>query len=119
MVKDLRKLKQQRLNIIQGKNGNCLTEDDIMQNWREYCSNLYNYENRRDPYVTKNEESSNDDGAPIFREVETAIKTMKNAKMTGIGTIPAELINNGGASVIDIVRIICNKIQQTGEWSTL
>ena len=48
--------------------------------------------------------------------VEAAVKSLKKGKSQGIGNIPGELVQAGGAAVIGALRKICNKIWQTGEW---
>ena len=45
LVKDLTSEKQGRSSTIQDKSGKCLTEEkEILSRWKEYCSELYNYE---------------------------------------------------------------------------
>ena len=44
LVKDLTTEKQGKSTTIQGKSGKCLTEEnEILNRWIEYCSDLYNY----------------------------------------------------------------------------
>ena len=43
---------------------------------------------------------------------------MKKGKSAGVGNIPADLVQAGGEYVITAVMTICNKVWQTGEWST-
>ena len=119
-VNDLTKSKQARVNTIQDKAGNCLTEEDaVLKRWTEYCSDLYNYQTQGDPNVTSCHESTNDDDFPILREeVEAAISSLKSGKAAGVDNIPAELIKHGGESVVAMLLRICNKIWQTGEWPT-
>ena len=52
LVKDLTTEKQGKFTVIQDKLGKCLTEEnEILNRWREYCSDLYNYETVGDPIV--------------------------------------------------------------------
>ena len=45
LVKDRKKEKQGKTTTIQDKSGKCLTEEnEILNRWTEYCSDLYNYE---------------------------------------------------------------------------
>ncbi|XP_068213304.1 uncharacterized protein [Palaemon carinicauda] len=116
IVKVLTKPKQARVSTIQDKAGNCLTEEDILKRWTEYCSDLYNYQTNGDPNVTSCHKSSNDDDFPVLREeVEEAIRSLKPGKAAGVDNIPAELIKHGGETVTDILTSICNIIWQTGE----
>ena len=63
--------------------------------------------------------STNDDDFPIIKEeMESAIRALTDVKAALVDNIPAELIKNGGESVIELLTKICNKIWQTGEWPT-
>ena len=49
LVKDLTSEKQGRSSTIQDKSGKCLTEEkEILSRWTEYCSELYNYESKKE-----------------------------------------------------------------------
>ena len=62
---------------------------------------------------------TNNDSYPILREeVETALKSLKPGKSSGVDNIQVELIHAGGETMIDALLNICNKIWQTGEWPT-
>ena len=119
-MKDLTSSKQGRTTTIQDKNGKRLTEDkDILNRWTEYCSELYNHKAKGDPEVLKHPPVTNTDSHPILREeVEAAVKSLKPGKIAGVDNIPAELLQAGGETMIDVLLNICNKIWQTGEWPT-
>ena len=52
LVKDLTTEKHGKSTTIQDKSGKCLTEEnEILNRWTEYCSDLYNYETDGDPIV--------------------------------------------------------------------
>ena len=56
----------------------------------------------------------------IFREkVEIAVASLKKGKYAGVDNIPAELVQAGGETMIDVLTEICNRIWRTGEWPTL
>ena len=118
LVKDLTSSKQGRSTTIQDKNRKCLTEDkDILNRWTEYCSELYNHKAKGDPEVLKHPPVTNIDSHPIlWEEVEAAVKSLKPGKSAGVDNIPAELLQAGGETMIDVLLNICNKIWQTGEW---
>ena len=120
VVKDLTQVKTTKVNTIQDKNGNTITEEkEIIQRWTEYCSELYNHQSRGDLTLLDVPESNNEDDYPILREeVESAIKSLKCGKSAGVDNVPAELLKHGGEATIDILTAICNKIWQTGEWPT-
>ena len=70
-----------------------------------------------DPEVLKHTPVTNVDNHPILREeVEAAVKSLKPGKSAGVDNIPAELLQAGGETMIDVLPNICNKIWQTGEW---
>ena len=120
LVKDLTSSKQGRTTTIQDKNGKRLTEDrDILNRWTEYCSELYNHKAKGDPEVLKHPPVTKRVSHPILREeIEAAVKSLKPGKSAGVDNIPAELLQAGGETMIDVLLNICNKIWQTGEWPT-
>ena len=58
-----------------------------------------------------------EDLQPILREeVEIALASLKKGKSAGDDNIPAELVQAGGETMIDVLTEICNRIWRTGEW---
>ena len=52
---------------------------------------------------------------PILREeVEIAVASLKKGKSAGVDNIPAELVQAGGETMIDVLTEICNRIWRTG-----
>ena len=120
LVKDLTTEKQDKSTTIQDKSGKCVTEEnEILNRWTEYCSDLYNYETDGDPTVLDCPQIPDEEHHPILREeVEAAVKALKMGKSAGVDNIPAELVQAGGEVMIDILTAICNKVWKTGEWPT-
>ena len=120
LVKDLTSEKQGRSSTIQDKSGKCLTEEkEILSRWTEYCSELYNYESCGDNAVLDCSQPPEEDLQPILREeVEIAVASLKKGKSAGVDNIPAELVQAGGETMIDVLTEICNRIWRTGEWPT-
>ena len=120
LVKDLTSEKQGRSSTIQDKSGKCLTEEkEILSRWTEYCSELYNYESCGDNAVLDCSHPPEEDLQPILREeVEIAVASLKKGKSAGVDNIPAELVQAGGETMIDVLTEICNRIWRTGEWPT-
>ena len=54
----------------------------------------------------------------LFEEVEIAVASLKKRKSAGVDNIPAELVQAGGETMIDVLTEICNRIWRTGEWPT-
>ena len=111
-VKELTSSKQGRTTTIQYKAGKCLTEEqDILKRWTEYCSELYTHTTTGDPKVLDVPPPTNNDSYLILRgDVESAVKSPKKGKSTGVDNIPSELVQAGGEAMIDMLLIICNKI---------
>ena len=120
LVKDLTTEKQGKFTNIQDKSGKCLTEEnEILNRWTEYCSDLYNYETDGDQTVFDCPQIPDEEHHPILREeVEAAVKALKMGKSAGVDNIPAEWVQAGGEAMIDILTAIYNKIWKTGEWPT-
>ena len=88
--------------------------------WTEYSSELYNHKTNEDPSALNCPQTDTEDDHPILRkEVEAAVQSLQKGKSAGVDNIPAELVQAGGEDVITAPTLICNKIWQTGEWSTL
>ena len=119
LVKDLTTEKQGK-STTKTSREKCRTEEnEILNRWTEYCSDLYNYETDGDPIVLDCPQISDEEHHPILREeVEAAVKALKMGKSAGVDNIPAELVQAGGEAMIDILTAICNKIWKTGEWPT-
>ena len=121
LVKDLTTEKQGKSTTIKDKSGKCLTEENaILNRWTEYCSDLYNYEtDDGDPIVLDCPQIPDEEHYPILRDkVEAAVRALKVGKSAGVESIPAELVQAGGESMLDILNSNCNMIWKTGEWPT-
>ena len=120
LVKDLTSKKQGRSSTIQDKSGKRLTEEqEILNRWTEYCSELYNYESCGDNVVLDCSQPQEEDLQPILREeVEIAVASLKKRKSAGVDNISAELVQASGKTMIDVLKDMCNIIRRTGEWPT-
>ena len=109
-----------RTSTIQDKSGKCLTEEkEILSRWTEYCSELYYNESCGDNAVLDCSQPPEEDLQPILREeVEIAVASLKRGKSAGVDNIPAELVQAGGETMIDVLTEICNRIWITGDWPT-
>ena len=74
LVKDLTPEKQGKSTTVQDNSGKCLTEENEMLNWwTEYRSDLYNYETNGDPIVLDCPQIPDEEHHPIlWEEVEAA-----------------------------------------------
>ena len=119
-MKDLTSEKQGRSSTIQDKSGKYLNEEtDILSSWTEHCSELYNYESCGVNAVLDCSHPP-EDLQPILSEVvEIAVASLKRGKSAGVDNLPAELVQAGGETMVDVLTDICNRIWRTGEWPTL
>ena len=119
-MKDLPTIELERAITVQDCSGKCLTkEQEILNRWTEYCTELYNHKASGDPLVLNCPQTDTEDDHPILRrEVEAAVQALKKGKSDGVNNIPAELVQAGGEDVITVFTTTCNKIWQTGEWPT-
>ena len=79
LVKDVTTEKQGKSTTIQYKSEKCLKEEnEILNRWTEYCSDLYNYETDGDPIVLDCPQIPDKEYYPILREeVEAAVNALK------------------------------------------
>ena len=103
VMKDLTQQRQSRASTVQDKQGKCLTEEqEIIDRWTEYCSELYNHQINADPSGLTCQESAYYDDHPILsEEVEAGTRALKNGKAAGVDNISAGLIKHGGETVPD------------------
>ena len=52
------------------------------------------------------------------RNFKIAVASLKKGKSAGVDNIPAELVQAGGETMINVLTEICNRIWRTGEWPT-
>ena len=73
-------VKRNRVNLQPYKTsqGSVSEENEILNRWREYCSDLYNYETDGHPIVLDCPQIPEEKHHPILREeVEAAVKALK------------------------------------------
>ena len=91
LVKELTTVKQGKATTVQDRSGKCFTEEQqILNRWTEYCSELYNYKANDYPSVLNCPKTDIKDDHPILhREVEAAVQSLKPGKSAGVDNIPA------------------------------
>ena len=93
-MKDLTTVKQGKATAVHNCSGKCLTEEqEILNRWTEYCTELYNHKANGDPSVLDCPQTDTEDNHPILRKkkVEAAVQPLKKWKSAGVNNIPAEL----------------------------
>ena len=115
LVKDLTTEKLGKSTTMQDMSRKCLTEEnEILNRWTEYCSDLYNYETEGNPIVLDCPQIPDEEHHTILQEeVEAAVKALKMGQSAGVDNIPTELVQAGGEAMTDILTIIRNKIWKT------
>ena len=105
LVKDLTTEIHGKSTTIQGESGKCLTaENEILNRWTEYCSDLHNYVTDGDPIVLDCPQIQDEEHHTILREeVEAAVKALKMGKSAGGDNIPVEIVQAGGEAMISIL----------------
>ena len=82
-----------------------------LNQWTEYCSELYNNNPSGDPSVLNCAQTDTEDDHPILcKEVEAAVQSLKKGKSAGVDNIPAGMVQAGREDVITVLTTICNKI---------
>ena len=116
MVNDLTKKKLFKVDIIQDKYGTKLREREMLGTDGQNILHNYTLSNQEET----NSVETNEDNYLILREaIEAAVRSLKKCKSAGIDNIPAELLICGGEQVIDILKVICDKIWHTGKWQQI
>ena len=85
VVKDVMREKKGRINTIQDKSGECLTEErEVINGWTEYCTELCNSQTKGNSAVLDYPMNTEDDNFPILcEEVEAAFKSLKKGNKLG------------------------------------
>ena len=82
-----------------------------LNQWTEYCSELYNNNPSGDPSVLNCAQTDTEDDHPILcKEVEAAVQSLKKGKSAGVDNIPAGMVQAGREDVITVLTTICSKI---------
>jgi len=103
---------QPRLHCIQSASGeNVTNREGIAERWREYCEDLYNDREIKEP-----EQRFEREPPPLKSEVVRAIGKIASGESAGPDNVPAELFKLGGETVTEKMYRICVALWETGEW---
>ena len=72
----------------------CEEEEEILNRWTEYCTELYNHNSNGVLDCPKAD--AEDDHPILHKEVEAVLQSLKKGKSAGVDNIPTELVQAGG-----------------------
>ena len=114
-LKALTKSQQHKSAVIEDSSGNILTESTaVLNQWTEYCSDLYNYELHPDSSLLQSNQTPTQEAESLSvlrEEVEEAVRNPKAGKSPGGDNIPSVPLKNGGKT-ITVLTVICQKIRE-------
>ena len=117
-VSEMTRQFQPSLKVIKDKQGKVLTENnDILERWREYCSEMYCASLNSN--ASESLEFEGDlEPEPLLEEVRWAIDQISNGKSPGCDDVPIELVKEGKEQSITLYHILIKKIWETCSWPT-
>ena len=120
LVKDLATEKQGKSTTIQRRRGSASKRRiKSLTGGQSTAQTFSTMRLMGDPTVLDCPQIPDEEHHRILREeVEAAVKALKMGKPAGVDNIPAELVQEGGEAMIDILTSVCNKIWKTGKWPT-
>ncbi|GFS15778.1 endonuclease-reverse transcriptase [Elysia marginata] len=102
-----------------------LQPEEILQRRSEYDKAFFraetpNSNGNSDPTVTVslNAEDENTEPEPLFGEVQSATKGLKNRRSPGLDNIPGEIVKHSGDGDLKAIHYLCCKIWRTCQWPT-
>ena len=120
-LKALTKSQQHKSAVIEDSSGNILTESTaVLNQWTEYCSDLYKYELHPDTSLLQSNQTPTQEAESLSvprEEVGEAVCNPRARKSPGVDNIPCELLKNGGETTPAVLIVICQKIWETREWT--
>ena len=95
-LKALTKSQKHKSAVIEDSSRDILTESTaVLNQWTEYCSDLYKYELHPDTSLLQSNQTSiqEAESLPVLREeVEEAVQNLRARKSPGVDNIPSELL---------------------------
>ena len=117
-AKEITREFQPSLKVIKDKNGEVLTENkEILDRWREYCSNMYSAAQNQDASGQQTIYTE-EEPEPLLDEIRWALDQISNGKSPGCDEVPIELIKEGKESSLRLYHLIVLKIWKTCAWPT-
>ena len=105
---------------IEGKNGEKLKNpEDVRKRLMEHIEDLYDKKNKpSDIEIEEEEEIDDDDIGPdlLDREINSAIKELKNNKAPGPDDIPAEFLKSLIGEAKEELKLLCHTVYKNGDW---
>ena len=84
LAKDLTTVKQGKATTVPDRSGKRLTEErQILSQWTEYCSELYDYKTNGNPSVLNCPQTDTENDHPILRkDVEASVQSLKKREVS-------------------------------------
>ena len=119
-LKALTKSQQHKSAVIEDSSENILMGSTAgLNQWTEYCSDLYNFELHPDTSLLQSNQTPTQEAEslPVLREeVEEAVRSPKAGKSPGVVNILSELLKNVGKTTPTVLTVISQNIWETKEW---
>ena len=111
-INHLRKAFKPRLTICKSKNGDIITEKDILYRWKDNFHELLNSRDyEKEPSITQDaNDIKEEDSLSTIEEVEMAVQKLKNYKAPGTDSKQAELFEYCGNELIKHLHTIRKEI---------
>ena len=118
-LKALTKSKQRKSAVIEDSSRDILMESTaILNQWTEYCSDVYSYEHHPDTSLLQSNQSPTQEAEslPVLREeADEVVRNPRAGKSPGVDNIPSELRKDGGETTT-VLTVICQNIWEMKEW---
>lgn len=118
LVKLLKKKFSPRVTMVRNKGGILSqSKTDVLQNWTEYCGELYQDNDNGNGDENKAREAlnkicppiNNESNGILYSEVEDAINKLKKNKSPGVDGITAEMLQAGGENLKHKIYVLCTR----------
>ena len=83
-MEDLTTVKKGKATTVQDRSGKYLTEErEILNQWTDYCSELYNHRAYGDPSAVNCPQTDTENDHPILRkDVEASVQSLKKREVS-------------------------------------
>jgi hypothetical protein len=108
-LNDIRRPFEPQVGLCRAKNGELFTnKNEVLVRWKEHFEEHLNEgsESKQPTRPVDLRDDGVDFDLPSRKEIEWALKYLKNNKAAGADSIAAELLNNGGPNLVDALHAV-------------